>query len=137
MDAARNTVIIQDTYAKFGSGDIEGLLNLVTDKVVWETPVVQNSPLGGKRTGRQAVADFFSLMPTVENMTIFEPKEFIAQGDKVVVLGSFTATVVETGREYSSDWVHIFTLSGGKITGFLEFFDNAAADRAFQKAESA
>ena len=70
-------------------------------------------------------------------MTHFEPREFIAQGDKVVVLGRSSATVRATGKSYSTDWVHLFTVADGKITDFHEFFDNAAATRAFQMSAAA
>ncbi len=137
MNETTNTQIVQTTYEKFGSGDLEGLLSFLAENISWTTPVVQNSPLGGNRAGLAAVREFFTLLPAHENMTVFEPREFIAQGDKVAVLGSFTATVISTGRTYSSEWVHIFTLSDGKITDFLELFDTAAAEKAFQKAETA
>jgi ketosteroid isomerase-like protein len=73
-------------------------------------------------------------MDAAEETTKFEPKEFIAQGDRVVALGTYAATVRETGRSYETDWVHVFTVKDGKITSFNEFFDSAAASRAFQKA---
>jgi ketosteroid isomerase-like protein len=68
-----------------------------------------------------------------ENITRFEPLEFIAEGDKVVVLGESAATVNATGKSYETDWVHVFHLQDGKVTEFVEFFDNAAANRAFQR----
>jgi ketosteroid isomerase-like protein len=137
MNETENTKVVQDAYARFGSGDVDGLVNHMAENASWTTPVVANSPLGGKRVGSSAVREFFTLLPQHENMTVFQPREFIAQGDKVVVLGNFTATVVSTGRTYSSEWIHVFTLSDGKITSFLEMFDNAAAERAFQKADTA
>lgn len=137
MSETTNTQIVQTTYEKFGSGDLEGLLSNLADNISWTTPVVQNSPLGGNRIGIAAVREFFTLVPEVENISVFEPREFIAQGDKVAVLGNFVATAIETGRTYSSDWIHIFTLSDGKITNFFELYDTATAERAFQMAETA
>lgn len=137
MSDMTNTQLVQACYEKFGSGDLDGLLSTLADDINWTTPSVQNSPLGGNRVGIAAVREFFTLMPSIEDMSVFEPREFIAEGDKVAVLGNFTAKVHATGRTYSSDWVHIFTLSNGKIINFLELFDNAAAERAFEKAESA
>lgn len=137
MSEKRNTEIVQEAYAKFGSGDIDGLISLLTDDIRWEMPEVENSPLSGVRTGSSAVRDFFQTMPTVEEMLEFEPTDFTAEGDKVVVEGTFQAKVLATGRTYGSKWVHIFTLKDEKITGFLEFFDNAAANKAFQRADAA
>ena len=47
-------------------------------------------------------------MPTVDRHSA--PREFIAQGDKVVVLGHGAWTTRDTGRDFESDWVHVFTV---------------------------
>ena len=129
-----NTEIVQKAYECFGSGDIPGLLELLSDDIGWTIPKVENAPFAGARQGKPAVGEFFSLLAANEDITHFVPKEFIAQNDKVVVLGESTATVRSTGKTYSTDWVHIFTVNDGIVTNFLEFFDNAAATRAFQTA---
>ena len=64
----------------------------------------------------------------------FEPREFIAQGDKVVSLGNYRWRVKDTGREFKSDFVHIFTIRDGKIVRFREHLDTAAAAAAYKKA---
>jgi hypothetical protein len=38
--------------------------------------------------GREAVGQFFSKVFEVQDIVEFEPEEYIAQGDKVVVLGA-------------------------------------------------
>lgn len=137
MDDETNTQIIQTAYEKFTSHDIPGLLSSFSDDIDWSTPHVENAPFTGDRLGLEEVAEFFRLLNESEDITYFEPKEFIAQGNKVVVLGRSKAVVKSTGRSYETDWVHIFTVHEGKITNFHEFFDSAAATRAFQKATSA
>src|SRR5215204_2761368 len=132
-----NVQIVQDAYNKFASGDIAGLLGNCAEDIDWETPEVENSTFGGKCRGHAAVGQFFAGMDAAQEITKFEPAEFIAQGDRVVVLGTFAANVKETGRNYESDWVHVFTVKDGKITNFSEFFDNAAATRAYQKVTTA
>jgi ketosteroid isomerase-like protein len=67
-----------------------------------------------------------------ETFTKFEPTEYIAEGDKVVVLGEFDVNVTATGKSYSSDWVHVMTVKDGKVTAFREYFDTAAANHAHQ-----
>ena len=132
-----NTEIVQKAYECFGNGDIAGLLELYTDDVTWTIPVVENAVFSGSRTGKAAVAEFFRQLGESEDFSHFAPTEFIAQGDRVVVLGASTATVKATGKTFSTDWVHICSVSDGKITSFLEFFDNAAATRAYQKTAAA
>ncbi len=132
-----NVQIVQDCYNKFGEGDVAGILANCAEDVSWDTPEIENADFGGKRQGHDAVGEFFSQMSAAEETTKFEPTEFIAQGDRVVALGKYGATVRATGRSYESDWVHVFTVKDGKITSFHEFFDNALASRAFQKATNA
>ena len=132
-----NTEIVQKAYECFGNGDLPGLLELYTDDVVWTIPEVENVEYSGTRTGKPAVAEFFRLLAESEDFSHFAPTEFITQGDRVVVLGESTATIKATGKTFSTDWVHICTVKDGKITNFLEFFDNAAATRAFQKTLAA
>ena len=132
-----NTEIVKKAYECFGTGDIPGLLELLSDDIGWTLPVVENAPFSGARKGRAAVGEFFSLLAANEDITHHAPTEFIAQNDRVVALGEITATVRSTGKTYSTDWVHIFRVTDEKITNFLEFFDNAAVTRAFQKSATA
>ncbi|MEP7074995.1 MAG: nuclear transport factor 2 family protein [Acidobacteriota bacterium] len=137
MSEETNIAVVQNAYEKFGTGDIPGLLTLLTDDIDWSTPHVENAPFAGNRLGLQEVGEFFKLLGESEEFSYFEPTEFIAQGNRVVVLGRSKATVKTTGRTYETDWVHLFTVHEGKITNFHEFFDNAAATRAFQKTAAA
>jgi len=125
-----NTEIVQKAYECFGTGDIPGLLELYSDDISWTTPVVDNVVYSGARQGKEALAEFFQLLGETEEFSRFAPTEFIAEGDRVVVLGDFTCTVKATGKTYSTDWVHISTVKDGKITTFLEFFDTAKANEA-------
>ena len=137
MNETTNLEIVRSGYEKFGSGDVPGLLELFTSDIKWSVPEVENAPFGGLRHGTEQVADFFQQLSSAEEITGFEPREFIAQNDRVVVLGRSEVTVRDTGRNYATDWVHVFRLKDGKVTEFLEFFDNAAATRAFQKTVAA
>lgn len=58
----------------------------------------------------------------------FEPRTFMAQRDKVVVLGYEKVRSKRTSRTYENHWVHEFTLAGGKI---VEYCDTAAVAAAF------
>jgi len=137
MNEETNTKIVQDAYAKFAAQDIPGLLELCSENIEWEVPEVENASWAGKRNGVKAVGEFFSQLGESETFARFEPLEFVAQNDKVVVLGESDTTVNATGNSYQTEWVHVFHITDGKIAGFQEFFDNAAATRAFQKTAAA
>jgi uncharacterized protein len=129
-----NIEVVKDAYAKFGAGDVAGLIGLCTEDIHWQTPVIENAKFGGIWHGHAGVGDFFMTLAGDENITHFEPIEFIADGEKVVVSGKSASTVKSTDKKYETDWVHIFTVQAGKITKFIEFFDNhIAATKAFAK----
>lgn len=66
-----------------------------------------------------------------EEMLEFQPQEFIAEGDKVVVLGHGRWRAKSTGQTAESDWVHVFTRRNGKTVSFREYSDTAAALKSF------
>ena len=137
MNEEANTETVRHCYEMFGSGDISGLMEHLSEDIAFSVPEVENSPYGGIWYGREEVKKFFEVQSLAEDLTDYEPREFIAQGDRVVVLGRSTATVRSTGRHYSTEWVHIHTVRDNLITNSVEFFDTAAALRAFQKVTTA
>ena len=133
MSEARNTQTVKECYAAFQRGDVNTILNALADNVEWEgvkgTEGV--APHAGIRRGRAAVAEFFQIVGSTLDFQAFEPKEFVAQGDTVVAIGSYTATVKATRKSTSSDWTMIFNFQDGKITRFREFTDSAQLVRAY------
>lgn len=128
-----NVKVVQEAYAAFGRADIPGLLELVAEGVDWETPGRPEAiPYAGRRRGRAEVAQFFSTLDEVEEFLRFEPGEFIAQGDRVAVVGSYECRVRQTGRTVALDWLHLFTVRGGRVESFREYLDTAALAAAHQ-----
>ena len=127
----KNVKLIQNLYDAFGRGDMETIANALEDEVDWQVvgpPVVGYT---GRWQGRSQVRAFFQALAQTVTHQKFEPREFIAGDDHVVVLGSELATVNETRRPYEAEWVHIFTIKDGKIAAFKEFTDTTAMLTAF------
>jgi len=133
MREAENTTLVKQAYAAFGRGDVQGVLDTLHSDVVWKpiTGASPEVPMGGERRGQAAVAEFFKILGQSLVFEVFEPREFVAQGDKVVVLGYYKARTA-SGRPFASDWVMIFTVANGKVTRFQEFTDVAALNAAFE-----
>jgi ketosteroid isomerase-like protein len=134
MAEAANTQLIKDAYAAFQRGDIAAILNSCDDNVEWQGVIGTEGvlPQSGLRRGKAQVGEFFKQVADTTDFKSFEPKEFIAQGDKVVVLGSYAANMKPSGQRYASDWVMVFTVRNGKVTGFREFSDSAQLVRAYK-----
>ena len=137
MNPQDNVKIAQQAYADYEAGNISSLLKLVSDNVEWILPEVPGVAVSGTRHGRDGVADFFRTLNESQEAVIFEPRQFIAQGDKVVVLGHYSFRVKGTRQQFESDWAHVFTILNGQITRFQEFTDTAAVAVAYRKAAAA
>jgi hypothetical protein len=131
MSEQQNVKVVQDAYAAFGRGDIQSLLNTLSDEVEWHTPGEPLIPQAGSYHGRNEVSRFFQNLDQTTQFGNFNPREFIAQGDRVIVLGDYDGTGKQTGRPFKSEWVMVFTLSGGKVTKFREYTDTAAIAQAY------
>jgi ketosteroid isomerase-like protein len=126
-----NAGVVQETYEAVGRGDIPALLDLLTDDVEWTFQGPSSIPFAGTRRGREGVAEFFSLVGENLEFQEFEPREFVAQGDTVVVLGLERSLVKPTGRAFEQEWAHVYTLRDGKVATFLALEDTAAHVAAF------
>src|SRR4051812_45557456 len=127
MSEQENRQLVEQTYITFKAGDIPTLLQSLSEDITWQLPEVENVPFSGKRQGRGAVGEFFSTLASLQDARSFEPREFIAQSDKVVVLGHYDWQVKANGRTYACDFAHVLSVRGGQIVAFQEYTDTAAA----------
>jgi hypothetical protein len=86
-------------------------------------------PTTSTQQGRAQVAAYFSTLEASEEIQGFRPKEFLAEGDKVVVFGE--------SERATSPWVHIFTVRRDKISEFCAFHDTATAIEALSTMQVA
>lgn len=132
MSEQETVEVVRRAYENFKSGDIGALMGQMSEDVDWRLPRIEGVPFSGERKGREKVSEFFTTLADSQDSVSFEPREFVAQGDKVVALGTYNWRVKNTGREYGGDWAHVFTVRGGRIEGFHEFMDSAQAEAAFR-----
>jgi uncharacterized protein len=131
MSEQENTKVIQEAYAAFMKGDIQGVLALVTDDVEWVIPgPVGMLPTAGTFRGKDGVVKFFAVLNESEQVEVFEPKAFIAQGDMVVATINYRGRPKATNIPVEDELVHIFTLRDGRIARFREYFDTVRAVEA-------
>jgi ketosteroid isomerase-like protein len=71
---------------------------------------------------------------TMETST--EPREYVAQGDRVLVVGVATGKIKATNKPFKDDWVFAITVRNGKVTKIREYIDTQALARASQMDSS-
>jgi ketosteroid isomerase-like protein len=133
MSEEQNTRLVQQAYQDFQNGDIEGVLGTLSEDVEWVTTPLSGVPVGGTYHGVEEAGRFFSSLGASQEPRHFEPREFVAQGEKVVALGHYAWHVESTGREWESDFAHVFSVRDGKIARFQEYTDTAAIAEAFRE----
>jgi ketosteroid isomerase-like protein len=134
VEVAQNVDVDQQGYEAFGRGDIPALLESLTDDVEWTLQGPSVIPWAGTRHGHEEVEEFFSLLGQTYDFERFEPREFVAQGDTVVVVGYERTRVKATGRTFEQEWAHVYTLRNGKIAKGRFIEDTAAQVAAFNAA---
>ena len=131
VSADENTLLAQSAYEAFGRGDIAALAEVMADDIEWVSHGdPDDDPNAGTFRGKEAVLGWFGGLGSTLDFTTFEPREFIAQDDKVVSLVYAEATVRNTGRVVVNHEAYVWTFRDGKLARFQNYFDAAAAAAA-------
>ena len=127
----QNVQIVQNAYTAFARGNTQTILDSLADDVEWVLPGEGLIPQAGTYHNRDGVARLFQTLTQTTEFSNFEPREFIAQGDRVVALGSYRGKSKVTNRPFESQWAMAFTFRDGKITKFREYTDTSTIGKAF------
>jgi uncharacterized protein len=128
MSTEKNVQTVKDFFAAIGGGDREALLALIAEDIEWIIPG-EGWPLAGTHRGHDGVTDLLErASKSVETST--EPREFVAQGDRVLVVGFAKGKIKATNKTFRDDWVFAITVRNGKLTNIREYIDTQALARA-------
>jgi len=129
MSAQQNVQVVKDFFAAMGSGDKEGLLALSTDDIEWIVPG-KDWPLAGTHRGHAGLRAFLQKASETMETSFPEPPEYVAQGDRVLVVGFATGRIKATDKTFEDDWVFAITVRDGKVAKIREYVDTQALARA-------
>ena len=130
MSEQDNTQLVQSMFDAFLKGDVPGVLDKLTEDVEWRLAGPTEVTYAGIRRGRDQVAQVFKVLGEASEFEQFELQDYIAQGDKVVVLGHERQRVKATGLTVENDFAMVFTIRDGKIARFRNYEDTAAVAAA-------
>jgi hypothetical protein len=130
MSTEKNLQTVKDFFTAIGCGDKEALLGLVAEDIEWIIPG-EDWPLAGTHRGHAGLADLLeTASKSMETST--EPREFVAQGDRVLVIGFARGKVKATNKSFEDDWIFAITVRDGRLTNIREYVDTQALARASQ-----
>jgi ketosteroid isomerase-like protein len=128
MSTETNVQTVKDFFAAIGRGDRKTLLALVAEDIEWIIPG-EDWPLAGTHRGHAGLANLLeTASKSMETST--EPREFIAQGDRVMVVGFAKGKIKATNKTFRDDWVFAMTVRNGRLTNIREYIDTQALARA-------
>ena len=132
MSENDNIQKLQQLYAAFGRGDINMILDNVTDDVTWGTETTATEvPWYSIRNGRDGVGDFFATLARDVEFTNFAPTHFAGAGDIVFVHVDIGYKIKKNGHAASTGSNHQFTIRDGRISRFRAFEDTASVRDAW------
>jgi ketosteroid isomerase-like protein len=129
MNTQENVQVVKAFFAALGSGNKEGLLALVAKDIEWIIPG-ENWPLAGTHRGHAGLADVLQKASEKVETSYPEPPEFVAQGDRVLVVGFAKGKIKATNKTFEDHWVFAITVGNGKLTKIREYIDTQALARA-------
>jgi len=133
MSTQKNVQIVKDLFAAMDRGDKQGLLALSAEDIEWIIPG-ENWPLAGTYRGHAGLADLLQKASEMFEISHPEPPEFVAQRDRVLVVGFARGKVKATNRTFEDHFVFAITVRNGKLTNIREYIDTQALALASEMA---
>jgi ketosteroid isomerase-like protein len=125
MSTENNVKVVKNFFAAIGRGDKQALLALVADDIEWIIPG-GGWPLAGAHRGHAGGADVLQKASDAMEMTYPKPPEFVAQADRVLVVGVATGKIKATNKPFEDHWVFDITIRDGRLATIREYIDTQA-----------
>ena len=125
MSTQQNVQTVKDFFAAAFGSDREAMLALVAEDIEWIIPG-EDWPLAGTHRGHAGLTDLLKTESETMEMSLSEPREFVAQGDRVLVVGFARGKVKATNKPFEDDWIFAITVRDGKLTSIREYVDTQA-----------
>ncbi len=123
---AASQAVVESLYRAFAGADGAALGTLLAADVVWveaeSGPYADRNPYLGQGAVFEGV---FGRIGAAFEGFVVTPQTYVASGDRVVAMGRYTGTNRATGEALDAQFVHVFTVAGGKVTHFQQYTDTA------------
>ena len=129
MSTQENSQVVKDFFAALSHHDRQGLLALSAEDIEWIIPG-KDWPLAGTHRGHAGLEKILQKANETVETSYPEPPEFVAQGDRVMVIGFAKGKVKATNKTFEDHWVFDITVRNGKLTRIREYIDTQALARA-------
>jgi ketosteroid isomerase-like protein len=135
-DEAHNVAILKAAYKRWSDtkgGSVDDWLKVCADNIDFGSIAQGAAPKVQYLTAyssRDALKDYFDGLSRDWEMVDWVTEEFIAQGDRVVVLSQCTWRYKRTGKVVSTPKADAWRFAGGKAVEYFEYYDTAQVHAA-------
>lgn len=136
-EEGRNVALLKKGYAlwdqsRASAESVAYWMGMISDDVQWRSLAAGAAGVEFTRTcaSKGEVKHYFDELVENFELIAYETDEYIAQGDRVVMLGSCEWKHRGTGKIMKSPKADVHRLRDGKIVDFMEFYDTIAAQAA-------
>jgi hypothetical protein len=102
---------------------------LCAEDIEWIIPG-EDWPLAGTHRGHAGLADLLQKASKNMETSFPKPPEFVALGDRVLVVGFARGKLKATNRTFEDHFVFAITVRNGKLKSIREYVDTQALARA-------
>jgi ketosteroid isomerase-like protein len=88
--------------------------------------------LAGTHHGHAGLQDLLQKASEMVKTSFPELPEYVAQGNRVQVVGFATGRIKSTNRTFEDDWVFAIAVRNGKLTNIREYIDTQALTSWFR-----
>jgi uncharacterized protein len=135
MSTEKNVQTVKNFLAALGRRDKQDLLALSAEDIEWIIPG-EDWPLAGTHRGHAGLNNLLQKANETLETSFPEPPEFVALGDRVLVVGVARGKIKATNKAFEDHWVFAITIRNGKVTNIREYVDTQALARASETAAS-
>jgi uncharacterized protein len=126
-----NVGVVKSAYEAFEKGDVPAVLAVMDQGIVWNE--AENFPYADRNpyVGPAAVVEgVFARLGGEWEYFKLAIEEIFDAGDTVVSRGRYNAVYKKTGGKISAQFVHFWTLGGGKVLKFQQYTDTLQVAKA-------
>jgi len=122
--------VVQSFYGHLKDGDPAAAFALLAEDVEWNeaegNPLADRNPYRGAAQIGEGV---FARLTEMFDGFAAVPEEFIAEGDRVIVIARYHGTHKKTGTPLNCQAVHSWWVDGGQLAKFQQYADTEQLSR--------
>ena len=133
---AQNVELLKSAYARWSDsrgGSVDEWMNICDDNIAFGSIAQGSAQAANYLTAynsRALLKDYFEGLARDWEMLEYVAEHFVAQGDRVVMLGHCSWRYKKNGRVVSTPKADSWRLVDGKAVEFYEYFDTAQLHEA-------